>query len=221
MRTRFLLIPVLLVLLSACRGAAYRDYHFTEPVDYYYFFPEGAGSRGPAPLVIALLGEKRSPLDCIELFQQFAVDRRYALLCPDLGGDKGLADPLQAERDLAAILTKLYSTETFQNRFFLIGFGDGGSFALDYALRYPQAVGGVSAMSVETYPENFAPPGPLPVQLLAGEQDQEGLAAAQAVGQTWLAQGLLVRVVPVEGNGRSPSQAFARFSSELVDELSG
>ena len=219
MRTRFLFLPVFLVLLSACRGAAYREYHFTDPVEYYYFYPEGAGTEGPAPLVIALLGDKHSPLDCIELFQQFSKDRRYALLCPALGGDQGLADPLQAERDLAAILTKLYSTSTFQDRFFLIGFGDGGSFALQYALKYPQAVNGVSAMSVEAYPENFAPPGPLPVQLLAGQQDAAGLAEAKAVGQDWLAQGMLVDVVAVEGNGRSPSKAFARFASELADQV--
>jgi hypothetical protein len=153
MRTRFLLLPILLGLLSACSGAAYRDYHFTDPVEYYYFYPEGAGTAGPAPLFIALLGDKHSPLDCIELFQQFAKDRRYALLCPDLGGAQGLADPLQAERDLAAILSKLYSTNTFQNQFFLTGFGDGGSFALEYAgsTRKPSAV---SAMSVGAYPEN-------------------------------------------------------------------
>ncbi len=220
MRTRFLLLPILLVLMSACSGAAYRDYHFTDPVEYYYFYPEGAGAAGPAPLFIALLGDKSSPLDCIKLFQQFAKDRRYALLCPDLGGDQGLANPLQAERDLAAILTKLYSTNTFQNRFFLTGFGDGGSFVLDYALKYPQAVSGVSAMSVDAYPENFAPPGPLPVQLLAGTQDPEGLATAKEIGQNWLAQGILVDVVAVEGNGRSPSKAFARFASELLHQVS-
>jgi len=219
MRIRFLLLPGFLLLLSACRGAAFRDYHFTDPVEYYFYLPEKAGP-GPAPLFIALLGEKHSPLDCIDLFQVFANDRGYALLCPALGGEGGLADPLQAERDLAAILTELYRTNTFQNRFVFTGFGDGGAFALDYALKYPQAVSGVTAMSVDTYPETFAAPGPLPVQLLVGKEDGEAVAAAQAIGQAWLAQGMLVRVVPVEGNGRSPSQAFARFSSELVDQVS-
>ncbi len=220
MRTRFLLLPLFLALLTACQGSAYRDYRFTDPVEYYYLYPEGAGTGGLAPLFIALLGEKHSAVDCMDLFQQFARDRSYALLCPDLGGDQGLSDPLQAERDLAAILTELYSTNTFQDRFFLAGFGNGGSFALEYALKYPQAVSGVSAMSVEAYPETFVPPGPLPVQLLAGEEDAEALAAAQAIGQAWLAQGMLVDVVPVEGNGRSPSKAFARFASELLDQVS-
>src|SRR3990172_4775094 len=123
MRVRFLLLPGFLLLLSACRGAAYRDYRFTDPVEYYFYLPEEAG-RGPAPLFIALLGEKHTPLDCIDLFQVFANDRGYALLCPDLGGEKGLTDPLQAERDLAAILTELYSTNTFQNRFSFTVFRD-------------------------------------------------------------------------------------------------
>ena len=86
MRLRLLILPVLVLMLSACRAAAWRDYHFTEPVEYYFFYPDSAGVTGPAPLFIGLLGEQHSPLDCVELFNQFAEDRGYGLLCPDLGG---------------------------------------------------------------------------------------------------------------------------------------
>ena len=220
MRLRFLLLPFLALLLSACRAAAWRDYHFTEPVEYYFLYPEGAGSTGPAPLFVALLGEDRSPLDCIELFNRFADDRGYGLLCPELGGGEGLADWQQAELDLSAILTQLYSSQTFQDRFFLAGFGDGGTFVLEYALKYPAAVSGVSAMSPRTYPAVFAPPGPLPVQFIVGAEDEEGLEAAQAAEQAWRGLGILVRLVPIDGNGRSPSQTFARLASQLVDEVS-
>ena len=220
MRLRLLLLPVLVLVLSACRAAAWRDYHFTEPVEYYFYYPDSAGVTGPAPLFIGLLGEQRSPLDCIELFNQFAEDRGYGLLCPDLGGQGGLADSLQAGQDLSAILTQLYNSHTFQDRFFLAGFADGGTFALEYALTYPGAVIGVSAMSPEGFPEVLVSPGPLPVQFVIGEGDEEGLAAAQAAEQTWQAWGILVRLVPVEGNGRSPSQTFARLASQLADEVS-
>ena len=96
-----LLLALLLVLLSGCRAAAWRDYHHSEPVEYYFSYPTSTGLGGAPPLFIALLGEDRSPLDCIELFQQFAEDRGFALLCPALGGEAELADPLQAESDLA------------------------------------------------------------------------------------------------------------------------
>jgi len=220
MRPRLLLLPALVLVLAGCRAAAWRDYHHAEPVEYYYFYPESAQVREPAPLFIALLGQDRSPLDCIELFNLFAEDRGFALLCPQLGGDEGAADALQAERDLSAILTELYSTQTFQDRFFLAGFGDAATFALGYALKYPAAVVGVSAMSPETYPDLFAAPGPLPVQLIIGQEDEEGLAEARVVEQAWLGWGIPVRLIQIEGNGQAPSQTFARLASQLLDEVS-
>src|SRR3972149_3502200 len=83
---RALLASGLLLLLAGCRPQAWRDYHFTDPLEFYFSYPTTTDLGGAPPLFIALLGEGRSPLDCIELFQQFAEDRFYALLCPDLGG---------------------------------------------------------------------------------------------------------------------------------------
>jgi predicted esterase len=218
-RRHALLFCLLLLLLGGCRAAAWRDYHYTDPVEYYFSYPTTTSLSGAPPLFIALLGEGRSPLDCIELFQQFAEDRQFALLCPDLGGEEGLADRPQAERDLADILTELYAEYAFESRFFLTGFGDGGEFALDYGLKYPGSISGVSAMSVDTYPETFSASGALPVQILVGESDAERLAAAQETEQAWRARGVLVRLLVVGGDGRAPNQAFARLASQVIDQF--
>jgi pimeloyl-ACP methyl ester carboxylesterase len=208
-----------LALLAACQGAAYRDLHFTQPSEYYFYYPDPETIRGAPPLLIALMGKGRGPAACIDLFHQFAVDGKYALLCPALGGRFGVGDSLQAEADLAAILTQLYQTHTFADRFFLAGFGDGGSFALSYALKYPGAVSGVSAMSVETYPEGPFTRADLPIQLLVGESDADGLSVADQQAELLRTGGNLVRVVSVAGNGRSPTLGFARLASELVQEV--
>src|SRR3972149_3968412 len=130
---------------AGCRAEAWRDYHFTDPVEYYFSYPTTTDLGGAPPLFIALLGEGRSPLDCIELFQQFAEDRFYALLGPDRGAKGGLADRVQAERDLADVLTDLYAQYDFESKFFLTGFGDGGGVALACGLEYPGSAGGVCA----------------------------------------------------------------------------
>jgi len=208
-----------LVLLAGCRAAAWRDYHHTEPVEYYFSYPTSTGLSGAPPLFIALLGEDRSPLDCIELFQKFAEDRRFALLCPKLGGKAGLADEQQAERDLADILTDLYAQHNFESKFFLTGFGDGGEFALDYGFKYPAAVSGITAMSVDAFPEAAGGLGAMPVQVLVGESDEERLAVAQDIEKDWRTRGILVRLLTVAGNGRAPNQAFARLASEVIDQI--
>lgn len=208
-----------LLLLAGCRAAGWRDYHHTDPVEYYFSYPTTTGLRGAPPLFIALLGEGRRPLDCIELFQQFAEDRQYALLCPELGGQGGLADRAQAERDLADVLTELYAEYTFESRFFVTGFGDGGEFVLEYGLKYPGSVSGISAMSVDSYPESFGATGALPVQILVGEADTDRWAAAQEIEQAWRARGVLVRLLMVDGDGGAPNRAFARLASAVLDQF--
>lgn len=219
MRRRIALAILALLLLASCRGAAYRDNHFTTPVEYYFTYPDTTGLHGAPALVIGLLGKGHSPLDCIDLFQQFAKDRHFALLCPKLGGRAGLSDQNQAERDLADILAALYRDHTFRDKFYFAGFGDGGDFALEYGMKYPTAVSGVSAMSVDTYPEVVAGAGLPPVQLLVGESDTERMAAAQKAEEAWRPLGILVRLVTVAGNGRQPSKVFARLASELIDQI--
>jgi pimeloyl-ACP methyl ester carboxylesterase len=216
---RLLLVSLMLALLGGCRAPAWRDYHYTDPVEYYFSYPTTTGLSGPPPLFIALLGDGRSPLDCIELFQQFAEDRHFALLCPELGGAGGLTDRPQAERDLADILTALYAQHAFESKFFLTGFGDGGEFALEYGLRYPGSVSGISAMSVDSYPEAAGGIGAMPVQILVGESDAVRLAAAQEIEQDWRARGILVRLLSVAGDGDDPNQAFARLASEVIDQI--
>jgi hypothetical protein len=216
---RALVVFVTLVLLTGCRASAWRDYRYTDPVEYYFSYPSTTGLGGAPPLFIALLGEGRSPLDCIELFHQFAEDRRFALLCPKLGGEAGLADEQQAEKDLAGILTDLYAQHIFESKFFLTGFGDGGQFALDYGFKYPGAVSGITAMSVDSYPEVAGSIGPMPVQVLVGESDKERLAAAQDIEKDWRARGILVRLLTVPGDGGAPNQAFARLAAEVIDQI--
>jgi pimeloyl-ACP methyl ester carboxylesterase len=216
---RALLASGLLLLLAGCRAQAWRDYYFTDPVEYYFSYPTTTDLGGAPALFIALLGEGRGPLDCIELFQQFAEDRFYALLCPDLGGKEGLADRVQAERDLADVLTDLYTQYDFESKFFLTGFGDGGEFALEYGLKYPGSVSGISAMSVDSYPETFGATGTMPVQILVGGSDTDRLAAAQETEEAWRARGVLVRLLTVAGDGGAPNQAFARLASEVIDQF--
>lgn len=216
-----LLLAVVLVgsLLASCADNRWREFRFSEPSEYYFYYPEATQRRGPPPLLIALLGESRSALDCMELFHSYAVDRGISLLCPGVQGGDDLEDRLQAETNLAAILAQIYTTHLFQDRFFLAGFRDAGTFALEYGLKYPGAVGGVSAMSVETFPELPVPLGVPPVQLLVGESDQKGSERAEAQEQTWRSAGMLIRVASVDGDGRSPSIGFARLASELIDQI--
>lgn len=215
-----LLIFFLLPLVAGCLPDPWREYHFTEPSDYYYSYPAPEGLRGPPPLLVGYLGGGQSARDCIDLLHSFAEEQGIALLCPSVEGRDGLADRLKVETELAAILRQIYSTNVFEDRFYLAGFGNGGDFVLEYGLKYPGAVRAVSAMSVETYPEMPVPYGVPPVQLLVGETDEEGQTKAWAQEAIWRPAGMPVRVVSVAGSGRAPSVGFARLTTELIHQIS-
>lgn len=209
-----------LPLLAACGPDPWGSYHYTNPSDYYYAFPPTDRLRGPPPLLVVYLGGGRSERDCIDLFYEFAAEQGIALLCPWVEGRDGLEDRLKVETELAAILSQIYTSNVFEDKFYLAGFGDAGDFVLEYGLKYPGAVRAVSAMSVEAYPENPIPFGVPPAQLLVGESDDDGLARAQAQEEIWRSAGMSVRVVPVDGNGRAPSIGFARLTTDLIDQIS-
>jgi pimeloyl-ACP methyl ester carboxylesterase len=209
-----------LLLLAACGPDPWGKYHYTNPSDFYYAFPPTEGLRGPPPLLVVYLGGGRSERDCIDLFYEFVTEKGIALLCPWVEGRDGLDDRLNVETELAAILGQIYTSNVFEDKFYLAGFGDAGGFVLEYGLKYPSAVRAVSVMSVETYPEMAIPFGAPPVQLLAGESDEEGLAKARAQEEIWRSTGMAVRVVPVDGNGRAPSVGFARLTTDLIDQIS-
>src|SRR3989304_3072005 len=121
---RALLASGLLLLLAGCRAQAWRDYHYTDPVEYYFSYPTTTDLGGAPPLFIALLG-------------------------------------------------------------------DGGEFALEYGLKYPGSVSGISAMSVDSYPETFGATGAMPVQILVGGSDTDRLAAAQGTEAGWWGRGVI------------------------------
>ncbi len=211
-----------LALVAACgRGAASQPYYHDDPLPYYLYVPDGHSEQNPAPLFVGLLGNGGSALDCFELWQPLMEDRDLALICPELAKGANLQDNVDAQRDLGTVLTDVYAQQAFQPRFFLGGYGDGGRFALDYALQFPQVVSGVAAMAVDEWPTPSAAVLQIPFLIALGEDDPARKPAIDAGAEAWRQLGLLVRVVSISGDDRQPTLDFARLAAELCLQTSG
>lgn len=205
-----------LIVAAACsRSSAWKDYFHKDPLPYYLFVPEGHPSIDPLPLFVGLLGKGGSALDCFDLWQPLAKEREMALICPELAGGKPLVGSTDAERDLANVLTPLYTQYNLKPRFFLAGFGDAGRFVMDYALRFPQVVSGVAVMAVDEFPPPTTAVTEIPFLVALGENDRARTPAVDAAAEAWRKLGLLIRVVSVSGAGDRPSLDFARLAAEL------
>ena len=207
------------VLAAACsRASEWKDYFHDDPLPYYLYLPEGQTGIYPPPLFVGLLGEGGTAADCFDLWQPLAKERELVLICPELAGGAALTGNTDAEQDMAQVLTQLYSQYTLQPRFFLAGFGDAGRFALDYALRYPQVVSGVSVMAVDEFPAGSTAVANLPFLVALGESDRARAPATDAAAEAWHQLGLLIRVVPISGDGNRPTLDFARLAAELCSQ---
>lgn len=208
-----------LILVAACsRSSEWRAYFHDDPLPHYLYIPEGGAGISPPPLFIGLLGEGGSAVDCFDLWQPLAKERDLVLICPELAGGATLTGNTDAERDLSNLLTQLYSQYRLQPRFFLAGFGDAGRFVLDYALRFPQVVSGVAVMAVDEFPAGSTAVADLPFLIAIGENDRARAPAVDAAAEAWRQLDLLIRVVPVSGDGNQPTLDFARLAAELCSQ---
>jgi len=217
-RRRVGLLACALLAAACSRVSEWKAYFHDDPLPYYLYLPEGQTGIYPPPLFVGLLGDGGTAADCFDLWQPLAKERELVLICPELAGGATLTGNIDAEQDLSQVLTQLYSEYALQPRFFLAGFGDAGRFVLDYALRYPQVVSGVSVMAVDEFPAGSTAVADLPFLVALGETDRARAPAVEAAAEAWHQLGLLIRVVPISGDGNRPTLDFARLSAELCSQ---
>jgi poly(3-hydroxybutyrate) depolymerase len=198
----------------------YRSFHYDQPSEYYLYLPQDNGSSGEWSLFVGVHGEHQQAVDCFDTWEGYANDFEFALLCPAFQVEDGAILPFEGERVLADILTALYGKYHFKERFFIAGFSTGGSFAVHYGYRYPQALNGVAAIASAAYPEPAPQAQELPLLLIVGDEDEEALNETSAFQERIQEMAFPSRLIELPGVDHRMTNDARRLILEFFRQVS-
>lgn len=174
-----LVLLMLLFALSACISSGNsldpEDFKHTFPSEYYFYLPEGYSDNKYWPVFIGIHEFGGSGRDCWNLWQQYADEDEFILICPSLADASGGWSQPDAEQRLIAIINQVFRDYRIQNQVFLVGFSAGAQFVQGFAFRYP---GYVSAVAVLSSGNFFAPSQGvlyIPFLVVVGDEDNSSL----------------------------------------------
>jgi predicted esterase len=161
--------------LSNCNGRYIflnpAEYRKEMPYEYYVYAPSNYSPDIYWPIFIFIHGEGGSGLDCWNLFQKYADEEEYILVCPSLADSGGGWYQQDGETKLLSILNQIHKDYSAQSNVFLSGFSAGGQFVQGFAFTYSSYVAGVSVIA----PGNVYSPSEFsyvrPFYVMVGDRD--------------------------------------------------
>ncbi|MFC1879818.1 hypothetical protein ACFLZW_07895, partial [Chloroflexota bacterium] len=115
------------------------------------------------------------------LWQEFADDEGFVLLCPGLADESGGWYQDEGERLLYGVLRKIRREYSLHRQVFLAGFSAGGQFVQGYAFSNPDDVAAVTVLSAGNYYEPIADAAHIPFRVIIGEDDNQTALGNAAV----------------------------------------
>jgi poly(3-hydroxybutyrate) depolymerase len=211
-------LVVMAVVLSGCAGrAAAEAYHRTQPSELYLYTPPNYEPGTATQLLLALHGEGQDAFDCFSFWRTYADENGLVLLCPELPYSNGRMDRTAAQALIGQALQTAYAEVSLRGTFFVAGFGEGGTLALLYTSQFPQAITGAVAIGSEEFPA-LPSSAQVPVLILAPSGNRTASEAAQAYVDQMTAQGLAIRLVALDENGKRLTSDAGRMAAEFLAE---
>jgi predicted esterase len=211
-------VLVLAAVLGGCsgRGAA-EPYHRTHPSELYLYTPPNYQQGRAAQLLVALHGQGQDAFDCFDFWRKYADDSGYVLLCPQLPYTEGAMDRAAAQVVIGQALQTAYGEVSLRGTFFIVGFGEGGTLALQYTSQFPQAITSAVAIASEEFPPLRGLAG-MPVLILAASGNRAATDNARAYVDQMFSQGWAIRLVMLNENGDRLSSDAGRLTEEFLAE---
>jgi poly(3-hydroxybutyrate) depolymerase len=211
-------LVVLAAVLGGCSGRSDAEaYHRTQPSELYLYTPPNYAPGTATPLLLALHGEGEDAFDCYDFWRTYADTNGLVLLCPELPYSDGQMDRAAAQVLIGQALQTAYAEVSLRGTFFVVGFGEGGTLALQYTSQFPQAITGVVAIASEEFPALPAS-ARMPVLILTPSGNHTASEAAQAYVDQMVPLGLATRLVVLDEKGDRLTRDAGRMASEFLAE---
>ncbi|HEY3473338.1 MAG TPA: hypothetical protein VGK56_01940 [Anaerolineales bacterium] len=214
-----LLAAVAVFAWVAVRNSAPKDpqqYRHVQPVEYYLYVPDDYSADEEWPLFVGIHGAGGTGLDCWNLWQSYADNEGFILLCPSIPGFPDGFYQDVGESTVWSAVGEVKKEYRVRQRMFLAGFSAGAFFIQGFTDHYPSYVSGLSILSSGLYlnPNAFAEL--VPILLVIGDQDH---ARAVQTSQQFVGQlrqyGFDVKYELMPGVGHAVTRDGADLTIEL------
>jgi phospholipase/carboxylesterase len=210
-------------LCAACSSIPDPDEHrFAQPWPFYLYLPATYTPDRAWPLFIGVSGSSADGRSCWNTWQQYADEKEYVLLCPELADPDGQLEQLRGNARLLDILGRVYEECSLQPKIFLAGFSAGGQFVHGYAFMNPTYVVGVSVIATGNY---YQPPPSarhIPFIVIVGDRDDPGnVENAKQLARLLGQGGYSVELQVIAGEGHTISKEAIQLTLALFDRTVG
>ena len=123
------------------------------------------------PVFVGIHGFGSDGTACLDMWQEYADQEGYVLVCPSLGDENGGWYQDAGEKILKAVLKNVRQECRVQNKVFLAGFSAGAQFVQGFAFAYPNSVTGVAVLSSGNYFEPSSDARSVPFLVVIGDKD--------------------------------------------------
>jgi phospholipase/carboxylesterase len=158
-----------------------KPYHRDQPAEYYLYLPSSYTVDKDWPVFVGIHGFGQDGRECLDMWQEYADQEGFVLVCPSLSDESGGWYQDQGEKTLRAVLEEVHKEVRVQHKLFLAGFSAGAQFAQGFAFDYPGSVTGVAVLSSGNYYEPSSNASGIPFLVVIGDQDYA--AAVKSAGQ--------------------------------------
>jgi phospholipase/carboxylesterase len=148
-----------------------QQYRHVQPYEYYLYVPEAYSADKEWPLFVGIHGAGGTGLQCWQLWQAYAEQEGFILLCPSIPGDpQGFYQDV-GETAVWSSIAEVQKEYRIQQRMFFSGFSAGAYFIQGFTYHYPQAVSGLSILSAGLYIDPSMFPELIPMVVVIGGDD--------------------------------------------------
>ena len=226
LRLNWMVFIACTMLLTSCAlgGANPNEHRFESPSEYYLYLPDGYTEERKWPVFVGIHGSSQSGKECWSMWQSFADEEGFVLVCPSLSDERGGWYQDDGEAKVAAILNQVYEDYSIQNRVFMAGFSAGAQFVQGFAFHIPSYVYGVSMLSASIYYPPTRGSSHIPFLVTIGDHESpETIQAARNLAGQLTSNGNYVELYILEGVGHVVSEEavdltidFFRRTTEAV-----
>lgn len=199
-----------------------QQYKHVQPVEYYLYVPEAYSADQEWPLFIHVHGAGGSGLECWQLWQSYADEEGFILLCPSIPGDASGFYQDVGENTVWSAVGEVKKEYSIKKRMFFTGFSAGAFFIQGFNYHYPQYVSGLSILSSGFYIRPNLFPEVIPMVVVIGDQDNPDAVKTSQAFVTGLREfGFDIQYEVMTGVGHAVTKHGVNLTIELFRKTTG